>query len=243
MAEAVSILGYAAPYHFSSIFANIKDADLWKETFAMKERARRTGQDDVKQWRALFDQLLGHSSAITDVPAICFWRELLAAYPEAKVVLVERDVDKWLLSFGILVEGSLNPLGRYVLRYTDPKWYARIYDTACGWAKELVGTTTIPETKAKAREAYLQHYAEIRAAVPKERLLDYRLGSGWAPLCEFLGKDIPKQEFPHRNEAKTLEVSFSSFFSKSLKASLFNVSMAVLSLAVVGRLAWPLIRN
>jgi hypothetical protein len=35
----------------------------------------------------------------------------------------------------------------------------------------------------------------------RERLLDYRLGEGWGPLCEFLGKEVPVGlEFPRVNE-------------------------------------------
>jgi hypothetical protein len=36
--------------------------------------------------------------AITDVPCIMFVDELVAAYPNAKVVLTNRDPDKWLVS-------------------------------------------------------------------------------------------------------------------------------------------------
>jgi hypothetical protein len=41
----------------------------------------------------------------------------------------------------------------------------------------------------------------VRKTVPKERLLEVELGSGWEPLCKFLGKRIPDQPFPHVNEA------------------------------------------
>lgn len=41
----------------------------------------------------------------------------------------------------------------------------------------------------------------MRNLVPKERLLEVELGSGWEPLCKFLGKPIPKEPFPHVNEA------------------------------------------
>src|SRR5208282_1324472 len=36
--------------------------------------------------------------AITDIPCIMFVDELVAAYPNAKVVLTNRDPDKWLVS-------------------------------------------------------------------------------------------------------------------------------------------------
>lgn len=43
-----------------------------------------------------FDPLIGHSVAVTDAVASVFAAELIAAYPEAKVVLnYRRDLDAW----------------------------------------------------------------------------------------------------------------------------------------------------
>ncbi|KAJ2965779.1 hypothetical protein NQ176_g10452 [Zarea fungicola] len=55
-----------------------------------------------------------------------------------------------------------------------------------------------------ARAAYVKHYETIRATVPKEQLLEYRLTDGWEPLAKFLGKEAPGPEvpFPHVNDAK-----------------------------------------
>lgn len=46
-----------------------------------------------------FDQIIGHCMAITDLPAARIAPELIAAYPDAKVVLNTRDVDSWYRSF------------------------------------------------------------------------------------------------------------------------------------------------
>ena len=37
--------------------------------------------------------------------------------------------------------------------------------------------------------------------VPEDRLLEWRVGDGWEPLCKFLGKEIPDEPFPHVNAA------------------------------------------
>jgi hypothetical protein len=43
-----------------------------------------------------FDAVLGHAVAVTDAAANCFAAELIAAYPDAKVILNERaDINKW----------------------------------------------------------------------------------------------------------------------------------------------------
>ncbi len=47
-----------------------------------------------------FDGVIGHCRAITDLPAAFFARDLIEAYPRAKVILNYRDgVDAWYRSF------------------------------------------------------------------------------------------------------------------------------------------------
>lgn len=50
--------------------------------------------------RTDWDQLLGSYSAVSaDPPAVAFAEDLIAAYPEAKVILVEREIESWYRSF------------------------------------------------------------------------------------------------------------------------------------------------
>ena len=50
-----------------------------------------------------------------------------------------------------------------------------------------------------ARAAYDRHNAEVQASVPPERLVDWKPGDGWGPLCEALALDVPDDPFPHLN--------------------------------------------
>jgi len=45
-----------------------------------------------------FDELLWQYQAISDTPCVLFTDELLEAYPDAKVILTERDVESWAVS-------------------------------------------------------------------------------------------------------------------------------------------------
>lgn len=45
----------------------------------------------------------------------------------------------------------------------------------------------------------------IRGLVPKERLLEWTVEDGWEPLCEFLGKPVPDEPFPHTNTVAGFE--------------------------------------
>ena len=242
MVEALKILGYPDPYHYSSVFANVSDADMWQTAFRAKygtgeiglgaarigPEGGATGKGEgAMDWRAYFDRLLGHCGAVTDSPVIYFWEELLQAYPDAKVIVVERNVEKWLPSIGALLDGVLNPVARYVLRFTDPMWFGRISNLGATWMGAFFGSTNLAQAKKNAREAYAAYYARVYAGVPQERMIKYELGSGWEPLCKFLGKEIPDVPFPHCNEAETLDRAIGAFLGKALKHSLFNIAVLV----------------
>lgn len=230
MREAYSTLGYALPYHYASIFENCKDADMWNE--AINAKFNGVG----KQYgRAEFDQLLGSSAAITDTPGCVFWEELIEAYPEAKVVLVSRDEDKWLVSIGGLIDGVLNPFGQYVLRFTDPFWFGRILTCGRLWIGGYFGSVSPAAAKQNAREVYHRHYEVVRGAVPKDRLLEYKLGSGWEPLCKFLEREVPDVPFPHRNEADILADAFGAAIGKAFKNFAKNIFILA---SVVGGVVW-----
>jgi hypothetical protein len=55
---------------------------------------------------------------------------------------------------------------------------------------------------------YNQWIEEVKATVPKERLLIFNAKQGWKPLCEFLGVPVPanNQPFPHVSETAEFKV-------------------------------------
>lgn len=194
---------------------------MWKEAMRAKFKGQgKFGKED-------FDQLLGHVSATTDAPSVLFWEELMEYYPDAKIILVERDIEKWFDSISILLEGVLNPFGRYVLQYTDPGYYARIGGCGMRWMEALCGSMDLQTAKANARAAYRKHYERVRDTVPRKRMLEFELAEGWEPLCKFLGKPVPSVEFPHRNEAHTTKAGIDAFVLKALMNSLQNIALVV----------------
>ena len=232
MQEAYKILGYAHPYHFSEIYGNIRDADMWVEAFNAKYKGR--GNFGKPQ----FDQLLGHCAAITDGPCIAFWKELVEAYPDAKIVLVERDEDAWFRSWDMLLTNAHGGLVTDILAWTDPFWFGRIQKMGHMWLECHIGGRTLEANRRNSRAVYEKHYVEIRESIPKERILEYKLGSGWKPLCEFLGKEVPDVPFPHRNEGQAISQVFKVFAGKAVKNSVINLSILTGICAVTGSLAW-----
>ena len=67
-----------------------------------------------------------------------------------------------------------------------------------GWmqlAAERFGLAPEP-----SEELYHAHNNWVKSIVSPERLLVFKCQDGWAPLCEFLGRQRPNV-FPHGNEA------------------------------------------
>ena len=57
---------------------------------------------------------------------------------------------------------------------------------------------------AAAIAAFERHNAEVKAFVPRERLLVFEVREGWDPLCAFLQRPAPSVPFPRLNERELL---------------------------------------
>ncbi|MEM9232473.1 MAG: sulfotransferase, partial [Pseudomonadota bacterium] len=56
-----------------------------------------------------------------------------------------------------------------------------------------------------AKSVFIAHNEAVTAAIPTDRLLVYPVGSGWGPLCDFVGRPIPDQPFPSGNTARQFQ--------------------------------------
>jgi len=188
--------------------------------------------------RSEFDQLLGHCEAVTAGPINCFGPGLIEAYPEAKVVLCEREYESWFRSFEAMIDSVYSPIGT-VLKYTDPMCTGKMRSVAEAWLPGQFRARTKEECKKNARWVYEEHYREIREATPEGRLLEYRLGDGWGPLCKFLGKEVPDVPFPKLNEAAEFKLQLRIGGIRGIKRSLRNLGVVVgLLTAFGGALYW-----
>ena len=229
MQVALEFLGYKPTYHGYTPLSNIDDCAKWIRAFEAKyhNRGPQLTRDD-------WDDLLGNYQAVTDSPAICFAEELIKAYPEAKVVLVERDIERWYQSFEVMIREMYNPIVS-VLRILDPQLLgplATLYYYVYKDRKGFCRTDNKEELQATARKLYREHYDDVRRLCPKERLLDFQLEDGWGPLCDFLGKEKPGVPFPRLNEGAALAEKFNEFNKRSLLLVLRNLALVIVSVLV-----------
>ncbi|KAL1600853.1 hypothetical protein SLS60_007241 [Paraconiothyrium brasiliense] len=188
---AMKQLGYVDTYHmYNCSISNPPDALLWMDAL----RAKYDGIGAPFK-RSDWDKLLGNCQAVCDWPAVAFAKELIEAYPEAKVVLNTRDVDSWHAS----------TLKTVWWRATDPElkmlshvsWAAGMYQPML---KKFFDTFFEGDFPGRGKDVFRRHYEEVRAMVPKDKLLEYRVKEGWEPLCQFLDQPIPRIPFPNTND-------------------------------------------
>lgn len=132
-----------------------------------------------------FEAILSSCDAVTDTPAAIFATELIAAYPEAKVILNTRDVESWHRS----MVATLSTLPSNVNYGWLIHFHHRLYWTAHSFFETTYYTLFDGDIEKNGKAAYLKHSEQIRNATEAERLLEWRVEDGWGPLCEYVTKD------------------------------------------------------
>ena len=126
--------------------------------------------------------------ALVDWPGGSFWPELSASYPDALVLLSVREGESWYNSaIETIFKDDPEESGKF-----DRMWRAIVRTRFCN----DFGNN---DRMIAAMEA---HNNAVRAAIPSERLLEYRAGEGWKPLCAALDLPIPEIDYPHTNTKK-----------------------------------------
>ncbi|KAM0799998.1 P-loop containing nucleoside triphosphate hydrolase protein [Usnea florida] len=228
MCVALKQLGYT-PYHGGELLRNPKSlhTKCWRE--GLTER-RSTGKSFGL---TEFDRLLGNYDAVTDAPCANFANELMAAYPQAKVILTTRDPDAWVRSMGSCYYRILNMLQWWnPLVYYDPDFWGEFGKLVQIILTEL--TSGDVPNRAALRRGYIMHNEHIRRTVPKDKFLDFQPADGWAPLCAFLGKEVPSGPFPHVNEGGKAADGVKVLIALNL----IQMSAVPVAFVAVGLVAW-----
>ncbi|TMK98014.1 MAG: sulfotransferase family protein [Actinobacteria bacterium] len=166
-------------YHMYEVAAHPADAARWHAA--------------VRGERVDWDALLAGYAATVDWPASAFWRELLEANPRALVLLSTREhAEQWWES----AARTIIPTVSQPLPVDDPDTAARR-----GMIRDMMRMRFTPDWRERdgAIAAYERHNAQVRATVPAARLIDWRPGDGWEPICSALGVPVPDEPFPHVN--------------------------------------------
>ncbi|KAM0559912.1 hypothetical protein ACHAPJ_003862 [Fusarium lateritium] len=183
-----------------------------------------------------FDAIIGHSVAVTDAAGSVFAAELIDAYPDAKVVLnCRKDLDAWHESVTkTLVSVNENwVIWAFSCLGREPFWSWHVYERFMwpGLFRALDGNI-VTGVARNGKWVSKEHGNMIRGLVSKERLLEWTVEDGWEPLCEFLGKSVPDEPFPHSNKAIGWEDHESRIAKRYMMSAL--PGLALVSAVVIG---------
>lgn len=199
-------------YHMKEVIGNTRHLKMWDDF----GQAGRTGMD----WKAL----LADYEAGVDWPLCNYYKELMAVFPDAKVLLSVRDTGKWFDSYMLLVRfvDRIAKIGWLVPRF---KRFTRMTDTAVWHIFDD------RRDRANCIAVHERHIAEVKAHVPADRLLVFQVQEGWEPLCRFLGVDVPDEPFPHVNSREELQRTVSNRITGEVFKSV--VTAALIAAAVI----------
>ena len=178
---ALEELGFGPCYHMSEMRRHPEHLKVWSVA----------SRGEPVDW----EEVLKGYRATLDWPWCTYYKELMRAFPDAKVLLSVRDPEEWYESVVATIYSTYK-IHRYVTHGPSPASgpvgaESRIWgDTFSGWF----------EDREYAISVFERHNEEVKAHVPTDRLLVYEVGEEWGPLCEFLGVRVPKDRpFPRSN--------------------------------------------
>ena len=137
-----------------------------------------------------WDEVFVGYVASLDWPASMFWHQLSTTFPVARVLLSQREsAMAWLHS----LEATVLPVARgsVMTELDDGNDLVALFERFTGRSKW--------DDPDVLMAAYDQHNTEVRRVVGPDRLLEWRPGDGWDPICRRLELPIPDEPFPWVN--------------------------------------------
>jgi hypothetical protein len=152
------------------------------EVLADRERQLGLWAPVLRGETVSWEEVFAGYVAQVDFPGAALWWEISEAFPDALVVLSVRPAEFWYRSAASTIFQLDDDHGSSPFRDLWREWFGdRFHDREAMIA------------------AYERHNAEVRSSVPPNRLLEWSVTDGWAPLCDRLGLPVPDEAFPWTN--------------------------------------------
>lgn len=173
---ALERLDFGPCHHMSEVIDDSDQIRLWS---------------DVAAGRPDFERIFSGFRSAVDFPVSAYWQDVLARTPGAKVILSDRDPEDWYGSFSqtilpLVLDKAAWPENRRA-------WFEMLDEVIVG--KALGGRTDREGILA----AYRANADAARMFEAEGRALVFRSRDGWAPLCTFLGVEVPDEPYPTTN--------------------------------------------
>jgi Sulfotransferase domain len=179
---ALERLGFGPCYHAVEFMRHPEHQARWEAALRGNPR-----------WAEVF---AGYRSTV-DFPGVAFWRELVDAYQEAKVILTVRDPQEWYASMRDTFLAAAGPDGQPPIPGAGDGSFGAGQD----WSQMMADL----RNERTAIADFERHIDDVRDHVSDHRLLVYEVRQGWKTLCDFLEVHLPNEPFPSLNDAEAFK--------------------------------------
>lgn len=163
---ALEELGYKGVWHGWDVKGDQSMA--WTRLWDAKVAGNTIGVDD-------FDRLIGNYEAVTEAPIFFFAKELIEAYPDAKVILNRRkDVTMWERSY------------RSTVLVVRDSWFFRpisLFSQDLFWMRQLSLRLQVQFFNGSFEKygvnVYLAHYRQLEEMMGEGKYLKWAVEDGW----------------------------------------------------------------
>ena len=188
---ALEHLGFGKCFHMLELF--------------QKPEKIRYFRNAEKGYDVNWEDVFSNYCSVVDYPAARYFRQITAAFPEARIIHTYRDPEEWYDSAMQTIFwvnrmpvsmyakfGMYLPFRREIRRRLPVLIYNRklMY---LEFGRKL-------SNKAEVISYYEKHTERVIREIPEEKLLVFDSKDGWEPLCKFLGVSIPETQYPHFNK-------------------------------------------
>lgn len=168
------------------------------------------GKHDRKAWKEFLEGR-GFRASL-DNPMAIYYKDLMEAFPDAKVLLTVRDPEAWYVSVrdSIYVNNKLStsPPLYYVMWLLGYSRVLKLIQRSAyvKMTKDQSMFGSVEAGREAAMDFYKEWVADVQAHVPADKLLIFDVREGWEPLCKFLNVPVPDDiEFPRVNDTNYIK--------------------------------------
>jgi len=231
LSYALTELGYPTLHTYQLVADKFDILDMWTDKVfrpAVEAQELLMGEPD-------FDLITAHGfSATADLPTSLYYEEIQDKYPDCKFILTTRDNSEvWFRSWNIMVTSvsrTTSHVFQHFFHHVEKvamyfRWLSAIVNNDAEMLASPLHEPLPTQIKARAIASYEEHNRRVRQIIHPDRLLEYNVKDGWAPLCEFLeiSNNCPQTPFPSTNTALVMQVQTLSSFLLPLTVALFVV--------------------
>lgn len=167
---------------------------------------QKVADGEQVDWEDVFDGW----EATVDWPGCTRWREVVAAFPEAPVLLNYRDFEGFYKScqntiLAVKQAAMAGELTPDASREPPSPILWEVIEKLI-WQGDFQGRF---DDKEWVRQMYYDRIETIKNEVPSDRLIVWELGKdGWEPLADALGVPVPDEPFPHLHDTNEFRAEF-----------------------------------